>query len=54
MASPLTLSKLLATMLRAVVAMSSAEMLLNAMTERGALFGAWHFPPFSETAAAVV
>lgn len=41
-------------MLRAVVAVSAAEVLLDAVTQRGAFFGTWHLSSFFEAAAAVI
>jgi hypothetical protein len=41
-------------MLRAVVAVSAAEVLLDAVTQRGAFFGTWYLSSFFEAAAAVI
>ncbi|KAJ5756386.1 hypothetical protein N7533_005929 [Penicillium manginii] len=41
-------------MLRAVVAVSAAEVLLDAMAQWGALFGTWYLSSFFKAAAAVV
>lgn len=41
-------------MLRAVVAVSAAEVLLDAVTQWGAFFGTWYLSSFFEAAATVV